>query len=279
MQNGNVNVSIDYGMIGDCQSAALVSSDGTINWGSLPDLDSPAIFCRLTDVEQGGHFQIRPANSTDPGSQRYLRSSTILQTTFSTTTGKVLLTDFMPVETLDIPPQEPPVQTQVNDTARQCLVRSLECLEGTVPIVMTLKVTPNYGATACEAFLLEGDKGAIISSESQHVGLAIIGTYRISPFSIGVSQDESEQHPSVTAQMTIYEGERIQFALGIRREQQAARKLVEEEMPQRNFDWEMAHTLHCWRSWAGHHKYDGPYLDWIQRSVLTLKMLGMARSF
>ena len=53
-----------YGVIGDCHSVVLVSPDGSVDWGCLPDFDSPALFCRLLDAERGGYFQIAP---TDEG--------------------------------------------------------------------------------------------------------------------------------------------------------------------------------------------------------------------
>ncbi len=89
-----------YGVIGDCHSAVLVAPDGSVDWGCLPDFDSPAIFCRLLDAERGGYFQIAPTDNTIPGVQRYLHGSNVLQTRFTSTTGEVVLTDFMPVETL-----------------------------------------------------------------------------------------------------------------------------------------------------------------------------------
>jgi len=49
-----------YGVIGDCRSVVLVAPDGSVDWGCLPDFDSPAIFCRLLDAEHGGYFQIAP---------------------------------------------------------------------------------------------------------------------------------------------------------------------------------------------------------------------------
>src|SRR5213078_934358 len=89
-----------YGVIGDCRSVVLVAPDGSVDWACLPDFDSPAIFCRLLDAERGGYFQIAPTDTTIPGLQRYLRGSNVLQTKFSSIAGEVVLTDFMPVETL-----------------------------------------------------------------------------------------------------------------------------------------------------------------------------------
>ena len=89
-----------YGVIGDCHSVVLISPDGSVDWGCLPDFDSPALFCRLLDAERGGYFKIAPTDESIPGSQRYLRSSNVLQTRFASIAGEIVLTDFMPVETL-----------------------------------------------------------------------------------------------------------------------------------------------------------------------------------
>jgi len=133
-----------YGVIGDCRSVVLVAPDGSVDWGCLPDYDSPAIFCRLLDAEHGGYFQIAPTDSTIPGLQHYLPESNVLQTRFTSIAGEVVLTDFMPVETLSaLPFQEmnDAIRTRAED-ARFCLVRIVECTRGELPITMILKATP-----------------------------------------------------------------------------------------------------------------------------------------
>ncbi|TMC94325.1 MAG: glycoside hydrolase family 15 protein, partial [Chloroflexi bacterium] len=72
------------------------------------------------------------------------------------------------------------------------------------------------------------------------------------------------------------EGERLLVALGMENSAAAARQLVERTLPQRNFDAELAHTLYCWRSWLNQSTYNGPYIEEVQRSALTLKMLTYA---
>src|SRR5256714_11716666 len=95
-----------YGVIGDCRSVVLVAPDGSVDWGCLPDFDSPAIFCRLLDAEQGGYFQIAPTDEIIPGVQRYLHGSNVLQTKFTSISGEVDLTDFMPEEALSARPDQ-----------------------------------------------------------------------------------------------------------------------------------------------------------------------------
>jgi GH15 family glucan-1,4-alpha-glucosidase len=267
-----------YGVIGDCHSVALVSPDGSVDWGCLPDFDSPAIFCRLLDTEHGGYFQIAPTDSTIVGSQRYLRGSNVLQTKFSNTTGEIILTDFMPVETLSAWQfRELNNNTWTReDGSCHSLVRIVECTHGEMPVTITLKVSPNYAATPCEVSLLPANLGAVIISEQQHVGLGVVGAYRVPSFSMSIAHHDGSIHPFITAHATLQEGERLLLALGVGRNAQAARRLAEQELHLRNFDWELAHTLHWWRTWLEGCTYRGPYEAWVKRSALVLKMLTFA---
>ncbi len=266
-----------YGAIGNCHSVVLVSPDGSVDWGCLPDFDSPAVFCRLLDAERGGYFQIAPTDKSIPGSQRYLRGSNVLQTKFASTTGEIVLTDFMPVETLSAWPYKGMNNNTWTreDGSCHCLVRAVDCTYGEMPVTMTLKVSPNYAASPTEVSLVPDNKGAVISGGGQHIGLAIVGAYRVGSFSTTITEEEGA-NPSVVVQVTLREGERLLFAVGVGRTAQAARRLVEYELLQRNFDAELAHTLHCWRMWLKNCNYNGPYMEEVQRSALTLKMMTYA---
>ncbi len=267
-----------YGVIGNCHSVVLVAPDGSMDWGCLPDFDSPAIFCRLLDDGLGGYFQLSPTDHTIPGSQRYLRGSNVLQTRFASTQGEVVLTDFMPVETLSAWPYKGMNNNTWTREDGSChsIVRMIECTYGEVPITMKLKITPNYAVSPTEVSLLPNGLGAVISGGGQHVGLSIIGAYRFPTFSMQISYEDGDVHPILTLQVVMREGERLTFAVGMARTQQVAHHLVENELPQRNFDAELAHTLHCWRQWISSISYRGPYTDLVERSALTLKMMTYA---
>jgi GH15 family glucan-1,4-alpha-glucosidase len=256
----------------------LVAPDGSVDWGCLPDFDSPAIFCRLLDAERGGYFQIAPIDASITGTQRYLRKSNVLQTRFTGANGEAILTDFMPVETLSAWQfRELNNNTWTReDGACHCLVRIIECTSGELPIKMTLKITPDYAAAPSEVTLIPGGLGAVISSGQQHVGLGVVGAYRLPSFTMQIVQQEGDLHPEVELQATLQEGERLEFAVGMGRNARAARRLAAEELHQRNFDWELAHTLHCWRTWMKSRTFEGPYDDWVQRSALVLKMMTYA---
>jgi GH15 family glucan-1,4-alpha-glucosidase len=83
----------DYAIIGNCETAALVNSDGGIDWLCLPTFDSPSIFGALLDREKGGEFFIRPRCNYRV-EREYVENSAILQTRFITEKGAVQLTDF-----------------------------------------------------------------------------------------------------------------------------------------------------------------------------------------
>jgi alpha,alpha-trehalase len=267
-----------YGVIGDCHSVVLIAPDGSVDWGCLPDFDSPALFCRLLDTERGGYFHIAPTDSAIPGSQRYLRGSNVLQTRFASTAGELVLTDFMPVETLSAWQ----FRELNNNTWRRedgschCLVRMAECTHGEVAVTMTLKVSPDYAVSPSEITVIPDGLGAVISGGQQHVGLGVVGAYRVPSFRMEVVPDPEGMHPSIIVQATLQEGERLVFALGVGRNAQAARRLAERELHERNFDWELAHTLHCWRTWVEGSSYRGPYAEWVERSALVLKMMTYA---
>jgi GH15 family glucan-1,4-alpha-glucosidase len=270
-----------YGVIGDCHSVVLVSPQGSIDWGCLPDVDSPAIFCRLLDAERGGYFQIGPTDSSIVGSQHYLSRSNVLQTRFASIAGEVVLTDFMPVETLSAWPYKGMDNNTCAEEDGSChsLVRIIECTHGEMSVTMKLKVSPNYAAVPGEVSLVPNNLGVLISGGQQHVALAIAGAHLVPSFAMEVLQESEEWHPTIQAQFFLSKGERLLFVMGIGRTAQAARRLVEDELPRRSFDAELAHTLHCWRTWLASCAtcaYLGPYAYWVERSALVLKLMTYA---
>lgn len=267
-----------YGVIGDCHSVVMVAPDGAVDWACLPDFDSPAIFCRLLDVDRGGYFQISPTDTTIPGTQRYLRGSNVLQTRFASTKGEIVLTDFMPVETLSAWPYRGLNNNTWTDEDGSChsLVRGVECTYGELDVTLRLKVTPNYAASPGDVVLMPHNAGAVISGGGQFVGLGIAGAYRVSAFSMSVEADGTGQYSSIVIRMSLSEGERIFFTLGMGRNFWATRRLVEEILPARNFDFELAHTLYSWRQWISGMTYHGPFEEQVRRSALALKMMTYA---
>lgn len=86
-------MSLEYGIIGNCKTAALIGRNGSINWCCFPDFDSPSVFARILDEERGGTFAIQPIG-TYKISQQYIHNTNVLETTFSNPRHKFVMTDF-----------------------------------------------------------------------------------------------------------------------------------------------------------------------------------------
>ena len=132
----------DYGLIGDMHSAALVGLDGSIDWVCMPRFDSPSIFAAILDENKGGHFQIAPAGPYE-STQRYLPDTNVLETTFTTSTGRVTLTDFMPTS-----------PTRSADHVPHEIHRIVVCESGTVDLMTIFQPRFDYarGDTQLEVF-------------------------------------------------------------------------------------------------------------------------------
>ena len=125
----------EYGLIGDMHSVALVSTSGSIDYCSMPFLDSPTIFASLLDDEKGGCFSIQP-KGTFTSSQSYADDTNVLACTFRTDEGEAVLYDFMPVET------EHPVTPKEHRIDRR-----IEMRKGTMEFRLTFLPKPNYART------------------------------------------------------------------------------------------------------------------------------------
>lgn len=89
----------DYALIGDCETGALVSKDGCIDWLCWPRFDSEACFAALLGTRDNGCWQIAPTSSAFTSSRRYRGDTLILETTFEAAEGEVTIIEFMPLRT------------------------------------------------------------------------------------------------------------------------------------------------------------------------------------
>ena len=120
----------DYAMIGDCRTAALVGRDGSVDWLCLPRFDSAACFAALLGDKTNGRWLVEPAARKFKSSRAYRGDTLILETIFTTATGKVKVIDFMPP-----------------GTPQSCIVRIVEGLEGHVDMRTELAIRFDYGVT------------------------------------------------------------------------------------------------------------------------------------
>jgi GH15 family glucan-1,4-alpha-glucosidase len=238
----------DYALIGDAHTAALVSTDGSIDWLCWPRFDSPAVFCRLLDARKGGWFQIRPAGGYEV-SRRYLGPTAVLETTFAGDGGRFRLTDFMPVERLT-------ESHRGEDIASGCgVLRLLEGLAGSAEVELSFRPTFDYALARAEVTLREG--GAVARSGGESLVLSCPA--RLSVDEAGV----------VRGRFRISEGERVWVTLFYRDDPAQ----VDAAPAPAAGDAELGRTLRYWEEWWSDCRYDGPYGDLVRRSALTLKLL------
>ena len=134
----------DHGLIGDLQTAALVATDGTIDWFCCPRFDSPSVFASLLDEGRGGFFKIRPESGDFVTKQLYLPGTAILITRFMSDAGAGEVIDFMPV--VDGPA-----------TDRHRLVRLVRVVRGEMRFVGEIQPRFGYGLAEHEtSFTADG---------------------------------------------------------------------------------------------------------------------------
>src|SRR3954469_5216062 len=119
----------EHALIGDLQTAALVTTDGSVDWFCLPRFDSPSVFGALLDDERGGRFRIRPAGSEYTSKQMYMPDNAMLVTRFFTAEGLAQVVDFMP-----------PAGSTATDNHR--LVRIVHCVRGRMSF--DIEVAPRF---------------------------------------------------------------------------------------------------------------------------------------
>lgn len=154
----------DYAIIGDTHTAALISSHGSIDWACLPHFDSAAVFLRLLDHDQGGYCVILPSKTTAT-SRRYLERTNILETTFRTDTGVLVVLDFMPIRK-----RKEPHPTGQDVISEHRIIRLLRCAAGSVECLV--EIAPTFSFAAEKAEIISSGNGKLVfkgRSDALHV--------------------------------------------------------------------------------------------------------------
>jgi GH15 family glucan-1,4-alpha-glucosidase len=237
----------DFALIGDCRTAALVARDASISWLCLPHFSSPAVFAGLLDDGRGGCFRLRPRQLFEV-TRRYLEGTPVLETVFTTPSGRVRVIDFFTV--LDgVRPMRPMRE----------LVRIVEGLEGSVELEVVLDFRPDYaralprlecrkrmGWTWCwgnHIAVLQSD----VTLEKQDGRLA--GAFRLGP-------NESRS-----------------FSFSYTQADPAVLPALGEDVPRR-----LEATIVWWRAWHDRCTYRGPHRPAVLQSAMVLQLLSFALS-
>jgi len=241
----------DHGLIGDLQTAALVTDTGNIDWFCCPRFDSPSIFASLLDADKGGHFQIAPENTDYVTKQLYFPDSAILVTRFMTPDGVGELLDFMP-----------PLTGKATDRHR--LVRIVRVPRGTMRFAMDLQPRFDYARAKHKTELSE--HGAVMRSDDMRL------TVHVAAGGSGSKKNGSAVQRNgngVRASWTLREGE----SAGVMIESMGGepRRLTTSEL-HRMLD----ETSAFWRDWVQRSTYKGRWREMVSRSAITLKLLTYA---
>jgi len=243
----------DHGLIGDLQTAALVSTDGSVDWYCCPRFDSPSVFGALLDAERGGHFLLRPPGDDHVVTQLYLPDTAVLITRFLTQAGVGEVIDFMP-------------PTGRTATDRHRLVRVMRCVRGRVRFEAHVAPRFDYGRQPHTTHVTE--HGAVFENADLTLTL----------HSAWTDDDRTRERLEVDAGgdvRAVYElvaGERTGLVLessagGPPRAMRAQelRELVDD-------------TADFWRRWLSRSTYTGRWRESLQRSAITLKLMTYAPS-
>ena len=227
----------DYAMIGDRRTAALVGTNGSVDWLCLPNFDSAACLAGLLGTDDHGHWQLVPDGSYTT-ERRYVGDSAVLETTFTTSDGVVTLTDLMP-----------------RNDGRADLVRKLKGVRGTVRIRHEWVVRLDYGLVKPWVRRMTIDDKDVITAIGGPDQLVLSGPR------LPVASDHSHND-----EFDVSEGEELVFSMTWFPSHAEPRDLV---ISRDQIEASVAED----EEWAGRATSDVPHADVVRRSLLTLRLM------
>jgi GH15 family glucan-1,4-alpha-glucosidase len=241
----------DHAMLSDRHSSALVDRAGSVEWLTCSRFDSPSVFARLLDPE-AGHWQIQPTGPWT-SERRYLDRTLVLETTFTTPSGTLVLTDLLAMG----PDNE---GHRLGRNVPHLLVRKVSCAAGSVEIDVSYAPRPEYGLIVPLLSAIDGGVTARGGAE-----------WLVLTCPMGLALDGSRGH----GRHTLTAGQRMYFALHRSTlEQTPARTWSQEELAAQT-----ENTINAWRSWSAiHQTYDGPWADLVHHSGRVLEGLSFQPS-
>jgi GH15 family glucan-1,4-alpha-glucosidase len=232
----------EHGLIGDLHSAALVGTNGTIDWYCCPSFDAPSVFAAILDADRGGSFELAtdaPARTK----QFYFPDTNVLITRFFTEDGVGEVQDFMPL-------------SDAGEADRHRLIRRVLCVRGSIPFRARVAPRFDYGAQPHTARLRDG----LALFESAALSLTLTATVPIECDGL-----------DATAEFKLSEGESAVFALD-----RVDGDIAPRGCPHAEAEQQFATTVAFWRRWLSASRYRGRWREMVHRSALTLKLLTYA---
>jgi GH15 family glucan-1,4-alpha-glucosidase len=227
----------DYALIGDCHTAALVGRNGSVDWLCFPRFDSGACFAALLGTHENGRWLISPAKEIKSIQRRYREGTLVLETDYETQDGAVTLVDCMPPRSKEAD-----------------LVRLVVGRRGQVRMCMQLIIRFDYGSIVPWVRTANNSTQAIGGPDT-----LVLKT------NVPLQSDG----PTITAEFTVSEGERIPFVLMWHPSHEPTPSIVDA-------DDMITQTEQWWQRWSSRCTYEGPWRDAVLRSLITLKALTYA---
>ncbi|HEY4569911.1 MAG TPA: glycoside hydrolase family 15 protein [Kribbella sp.] len=240
----------DHGLIGDLQTAALVTTDGSIDWYCCPRFDSPSIFAALLDQERGGYFRARVTGTDVTSRQLYFPDTAILITRFLTKEGVAEVVDFMP------PAGKEP-------TLNHRILRVMRCVRGRVAFEVDIAPRFDYGRKEHELELV--GQGAVFSTDDVSLTLHAVrepGDERLAK----VRVDGGDLH--IEYEMTAGQSRGLVL--------ESAADGPPREIGGVEFTAMFDKAVAFWRGWLSQSTYTGRWREMLQRSAITLKLMTYA---
>ncbi|MGW2486227.1 glycoside hydrolase family 15 protein [Streptomyces sp. NPDC001606] len=244
----------NHGLIGDLQTAALVTTEGAVDWFCSPRFDSPSVFGALLDQQNGGHCTVRPVHRTHATKQLYLPDTAVLVTRFMTEAGAGEVVDFMPV-------------TGTRATSRHRLVRLIRCVRGSMTFQVEIAPRFDYGRSKHELHIT--GHGAVFAAED---GAALTVHPIREPEDERLVDVFTDQGADLQLSLTLQAGQQRGLVLETGAEGPPAE--IRLDAYERLFD----ETAAFWRSWLAQSRYTGRWREMVHRSAITLKLMTFAPS-
>jgi GH15 family glucan-1,4-alpha-glucosidase len=238
----------DHGLIGDLQTAALVSSDGAIDWFCVPRFDSPSIFAALLDHDRGGSFRIAAEHPDARVTQLYLPDTAVLITRFLTAEGVGEVVDFMPVD------------APGTVTDRHRIFRVMRVVRGAMRFTVECRPRFDYGRADHTLTMTERGDSAVFTGPGLDVHLQT---------SAPLMTDHGRD---VRGDVALRAGEAAAVVLTVCAAGGEPPERISRETAKAT--WQA--TVRFWHQWLRPCRYRGRWRQTVNRSAITLKLLTYA---